>query len=59
MWLIDIVSITLFDKFVDAMGLNKNYLICIFMNINEDDENQDSQRENILPFAEFGVGYRM
>ena len=37
--LIVIVPIILFDKFVDAMGLNENYLICIFMNINENDEN--------------------
>ena len=46
-------------KFVDAMGLNKSNLICIFMNINENDENQDLQRENKLPFEGFGVGYRM
>ena len=46
LWLIVIVSIILFDKFVDAMGLNENNLICIFMNINENDENQDLQREN-------------
>ena len=39
LWLIVIVPIILFDKFVDAMGLNKNYLICIFMNINENYEN--------------------
>ena len=45
LWLLVIVSIILFDKFVDAMGLNENHLICIFMNINENDENQDSQRE--------------
>ena len=38
--LIVVVPIVLFDKFVDAMGLNK-ILICIFMNINENDENQD------------------
>ena len=44
--LIVIVSIILFDKFVDAMGLNENHLICIFMNINKNDENQDLQREN-------------
>ena len=36
-----IVPIILFDKFVDVMDLNKNYLISIFMNINENDENQD------------------
>ena len=46
LWLLVIVSIILFDKFVDAMGLNENHLICIFMNINENDENQDLQREN-------------
>ena len=46
LWLIVIVSIILFDKFVDAMCLNENHLICIFMNINENDENQDLQREN-------------
>ena len=27
-------------------GLNENHLICIFMNINENEENQDLQREN-------------
>ena len=32
LWLL--VSIILFDKFVDVMGLNENHLICIFMNIN-------------------------
>ena len=46
LWLLVIVSVILFDKFVDAMGINKNHLICIFMNINENDENQDLQREN-------------
>ena len=59
MCLIVIVPIILFDKCVDAMGLNKNHLFCIFMNINENDENQDLQRENILPFEGFVVGYRM
>ena len=39
------------------MGLNKNYLICVFMNINENDENQDIQRENLLPFEGFMVGF--
>ena len=34
-------SSSIFDKFVDVMGLNENPLICIFMNINENDENQD------------------
>ena len=36
LWIIVIVPIVLFDKFVDAMGLNK-ILICIFMNNNEND----------------------
>ena len=45
LWL-TVVSIILFDKFVDAMGLNENHLICIFMNINENDENQGLLREN-------------
>ena len=38
LWLIAIVPIVLFDKFVDAMGLKK---ILIFININENDEYQD------------------
>ena len=46
LWLIVIVSIILFDKIVDAKYLNENHLICIFMNINENGENQDLQREN-------------
>ena len=55
LWLIVIVAIILFD-----MGLNEDYLICIFMNINENDENQDLQRENLLPFERFRVDiYRM
>ena len=45
------------DKYVDVMDLNKNYVICIFMNINENDENQDLQRDNLLPFEGFRVGY--
>ena len=57
LWLIVIVPIILFDKFVDVMDLNKNYLICIFMNINENDETQDLQRDNLLPFEGFRVGY--
>ena len=48
LWLIVIVPIILFDKFADVMGLNENYLIYIFMNINENDENQDLQRGNHL-----------
>ena len=40
LWLLVIVSVILFNKFVDAMGLTENHLICIFMNINENDENQ-------------------
>ena len=39
LWLIVIVPIVLFDKFVDVMGLNQKFH-CI-MNINENDENQD------------------
>ena len=39
------------------MCLNDNYLICIFMNINRNDENQDIQRENQLPFEGFRVQY--
>ena len=39
------------------MGLNNNYLICIFMNINENDENQDIQKENLLPFEGLRVEY--
>ena len=39
------------------MSLNNNYLICIFMNINENDENQDIQRGNQLPFEGFRVEY--
>ena len=57
LWLIVIVPIILFVKFVNVMGLNKNHLICIFMNINENDENQDLQSENLLPFEGFRVGY--
>ena len=49
LWLIVIVPIILFDKFVDV--------ICIFMNINENDENQDLKRDNLLPFEGFRVGY--
>ena len=41
LWLIVIVPIILFDKFVDVLDLDKNYLICIFMNINENDINPD------------------
>ena len=41
LWLIVIVPIILFDKFVEVMGLNKNDLICIFMNINENYKNHD------------------
>ena len=46
LWLLVIVSVILFDIFVDAMGLNENHLICILMNINENDKNQNLQREN-------------
>ena len=51
LWLI----VILFDKFVDVMGLNKDYFICVFMNINDNDKNQDLQRENLLPFEGFRV----
>ena len=44
-------------KYVDVMDLNKNYVFCIFMNINENYENQDLQRDNLLPFEGFMVGY--
>ena len=57
LWLIVIVPIILFDKFVDVMDLNKNYLIYILMNINENDEKQDLQKDNLLPFEGFRVGY--
>ena len=57
LWLIVIVPMILFVKFVNVMGLNKNHLICIFMNINENNENQDLQSENILPFEGFRLGY--
>ena len=56
LWLIVVEPTILFDKFVDVMSLNKNYLICIFMKINENDENHDLQRDNLLPFEGFRVG---
>ena len=39
--LIVIVPIIQFDKFVDAMDLNEINSFAFFMNINENDENQD------------------
>ena len=35
-----------FDKLIDVMGLNENYLICIFLNINQNVENRVKQGEN-------------
>ena len=54
LWLTVIVPIIPFDKFVDAMDL-KNDLICIFMNINENDENQDLLYYHLNSLS----GYRM
>ena len=35
------------DKFIDIMGLDENYLICIFMNINKNVETlEEKKREN-------------
>ena len=36
------------------MGLNENYLICIFMNINKNVENSGKTREKVKPLQGFG-----
>ena len=33
------------DKFIDIMGLDENYLLCIFMNINKNVENLERKRD--------------
>ena len=43
----DIKPVMSFDKFFDVMGINENYLICIFMNFNQDVENRVKTRGNI------------
>ena len=39
-----------YDKFIDVMNLNENYLICIFININKNVENRGKTRENYSYF---------
>ena len=42
-----------FDKFIDVMGVNENYLICIFMKFNQNVENQVKTREKLSPLQGF------
>ena len=43
MWHFVIEPVVSYDKCIDVMGLNKNDLICIFMNINEKVKNRGKQ----------------
>ena len=47
-----------YDKFIDVMGLNENYLICIFMNFNKISKIEEIQQKNIA-IARFRMGYKI
>ena len=38
-----------FEKFIDVIGVNENYLICIFMNFNQNVENRVKQGGKLSP----------
>ena len=42
-----------FDKFIDIMGVNENYLICIFMNFNQNVENRVKTKGKLSPLQGF------
>ena len=52
----DIKPVISFDKFINVMGLNENYLICIFMNINKNVENRGKKQGETIPTARFLMG---
>ena len=45
------------DKFIDVIGLNENYFICIFMNINQYAEKSSKNKGKIIATARFLMGY--
>ena len=47
MWHFVIEPVISYDKCIDVMGLNKNDLICIFMNINEKVKNRGKQGKKL------------
>ena len=48
-----------YDKCIDVVGLNKNDLICIFMNINEKVKNRGKTRKKkTVAIARFWMGYK-
>ena len=59
MWHFVIEPVISYGKCIDVMCLNKNYLICIFMNINEIVNNRGKTREKIVAFARFWMGYKI
>ena len=59
MWHFVIEPVISFNKCIDVMRLNKNDLICIFMNINEKVKNRGETREKILAIARFWMGYKI
>ena len=48
-----IKSVMSFDKFIDVMGVNENYLICIFMNFNQNVKNRVKTRGKLSPLQGF------
>ena len=57
--LVVIEPVLSFDKFIDVMGLNENYLICIFMNINENLETRGKTEKKTIAIAMFWMGYKI
>ena len=59
MWRFVIGPVISYHKCIDAMGLNKNYHICIFMNINEIVKNRGKNKGKIVAIARFWMGYKI
>ena len=59
MTLFFIEPVILYDKFIDAMRLNENELIYIFMNISRNVKNREKMRKKTIDIAKVKMGYKI
>ena len=48
-----------YDKFIDDMGLNENYHLCIFMNINKMSKVEEKRGEMYIAIACYFMRYKI
>ena len=49
----------MYDKLIGVNSLDENYLICVFMNINQNVENRGKTTVEFIAFARFWMDYKI